>query len=69
MAQSRPDVVDHAAGQLPKVELALADDWHKQLHLVSCSQEFKNKIIKEKGQEASIRQISSIHHFCSYQNI
>nr|UDP03278.1 caspase-1a [Carassius auratus] len=51
VAQSRPDVVDHAAGQLPKVELALADDWHKQLHLVSCSQEFKNKIIKEKGQE------------------
>ncbi|XP_058603831.1 caspase a isoform X2 [Onychostoma macrolepis] len=51
VAQSRGDVVDYGAGQGLKVELALSDDWHKQLHVVLCSQEFKNKILKEKGQE------------------
>lgn len=61
MAQSREDVVDRGAGQGLKVEFALSDDWHEQLSLTLCSQQFKNKIIREKGREASIHQI---HHFC-----
>ncbi len=57
VAQSRGDAVDYGAGQGLKVELALSDDWHKELSLTLCSQQFKNKIIKEKGREASIHQI------------
>lgn len=64
VAQPHQDVVDYGAGQGQKVELTLSDDWHKQLHVVLCSQQFKDKIIRQNGQEASIRQISSIHHFC-----
>ncbi|XP_043116777.1 caspase a [Puntigrus tetrazona] len=30
---------------------ALSDDWHKQLHLALCSQQFKNKMMKENGEE------------------
>ncbi|XP_016381999.1 caspase-1-like [Sinocyclocheilus rhinocerous] len=51
VAQSRGDVVDHGASQGLKVELALSDDWHEQLHVVLCSQQFKNQIIRENGQE------------------
>lgn len=57
MARSGGDVVDSKAGQGLNVGFALSDDWHTQLHVIPCSQEFKNKILRENGQEASIHQI------------
>ncbi|XP_042597447.1 caspase a-like [Cyprinus carpio] len=58
VAQPHQDVVDYGAGQGQKVEgqgqkveLTLSDDWHKQLHVVLCSQQFKDKIIRQNGQE------------------
>ncbi|XP_016338191.1 caspase a [Sinocyclocheilus anshuiensis] len=51
VARSHVDVVDSGAGLGLKVEFALSDDWHTQLHVLPCSQEFKNKILRENGQE------------------
>uniref|UniRef100_A0A9J8A4R2 Caspase a n=1 Tax=Cyprinus carpio carpio TaxID=630221 RepID=A0A9J8A4R2_CYPCA len=51
VARSGGDVVDSKAGQGLKVKFALSDDWHTQLHVIPCSQEFKNKILRENGQE------------------
>lgn len=57
MARSRVDAVDSRADQGLKFKSALSDDWHTQLQVIPCSQEFKNGILRENGQEASIHQI------------
>ncbi|XP_026083885.1 caspase-1-like [Carassius auratus] len=51
VARSRVDAVDSRADQGLKFKSALSDDWHTQLQVIPCSQEFKNGILRENGQE------------------
>ncbi|ROL41355.1 Caspase-1 [Anabarilius grahami] len=64
VAQPPLDVVDAKQGQGPKVDAVpqsydpvLSDDWQRESQITRCSQQFKIKILRENGQEASIHQI------------
>lgn len=54
MSQPR---VDASSGQGLKVERPQSDDWQRELQVTPCSQPFKNKILEENGQEASIKHL------------
>ncbi|KAL1259886.1 hypothetical protein QQF64_010463 [Cirrhinus molitorella] len=51
VAPSPVDVVDSGAGQSPKFDSVLSDDWHKHLCVTPCTQSFKNNIISQSGSE------------------
>lgn len=63
MAQRPLDVVDAKQGQGPKVDAVppydpvLSDDWQRESQITLCSQQFKIKILRENGKEASIHQV------------